>query len=283
MTRLSALSILWRAALIGSADIVPGVSGGTMALITGVYERLTTLITSLSRLPQRVFSSRSLKPFTTVDWRFASLLTVGVILAFAVASRLLPPLIIHYPGPVYALFVGLILATAVILILQHLIRAQHVLTGLIGLTLGLAVMFLPHSVATPNTLMMIALGVAAGFVMLLPGVSGSYLLLVTGYYALLLTALATPFSHLHVLIPFALGVLGGILIAALTVTSLLKWQRDHTMVFLAGIMLGALINPLLLIAEHTTTPMHWLVVSALALLGVLIAWLLQQKASVAAT
>jgi len=282
MKQLSWLSTFWRALLIGSADVIPGVSGGTVALITGLYARLTALIATLAQTPLAVLRTRSFKPLRAVEWGFAFALGTGVILAIAIASRTLPQLLATYPTPVYALFVGLIVATAVIILLEHITRLTHVLIGLCATMIGLVTLIVSTQSPSVSTVALFILGLSAGFIMLLPGVSGSYLLLVTGHYTIVLSALAEPLAHLALLIPFAVGVGAGILSAALTVTKLLRVAKQHTMVALGGLMLGALAHPITLVLGNATTTFDWALASTLVLVGVVLIILLQRKAAAAA-
>lgn len=276
MRKHTFLGTLWRALLIGAADIVPGVSGGTMALIAGLYERLTALIAALARLPLTILQEKTLLPVTEIDWRFFSALAIGVAAAFALAAQLLPPLIDRYPGPLYALFAGLILATAALLAKEHATTLLTYATLALGVLIGLLALLFSAQATTTAPLAIATLGIAAGFVMLLPGVSGSYLLLVTGYYPLFLAALATPLTHLELLVPFAAGVVLGIILAALSVHWLLERARNHTLLFLAGLMIGSLVHPSRTILEHTTTVSTMLIAAGTCVLGIILAWTLHQ-------
>ncbi len=278
---MKALSVLWRGALIGAADIVPGVSGGTMALITGVYEQLTTLIASVVKLPKRLYEQRSFEPIKNINYSFAIPLIIGVVAAFIAATQLLVPLITQQPGYVYAVFCGLILGAALMLILYNTHKLAHTLTGIAGFILGLGALLLPHTDAAPTPIFLFILGIAAGFVMLFPGVSGSYLLLVTGHYALLLAAIGQPFANAVFLITFGAGVLIGIGLAALCVQYVLRIAREHTLLFLSGLMLGALITPLITIHQATTGTTGWMLVTVLFAVGTIAAVGMQLKASTA--
>lgn len=248
-----------------------------MALITGLYEQLTRLIATVAKTPGNILRTRTLTPLKDIEWRFALTLASAVIIAFILASKLLVPLITNYPGPVYALFCGLIFGAGILMLLGYTKRVTHTLGALTGFALGALVVFIPqtHTELAPAALL--ALGGAAGFVMLLPGVSGSYLLLVTGTYTDMLAAVAQPLAHIPILAVFALGVAIGIILAALSVQTLLKTRRNSTLTFLAGIMLGALITPLMTVSQSVTSTASMILPAALFIAGIILSRVLWRQ------
>jgi len=227
---------------MGSADIIPGVSGGTMALILGIYERLLTAIrsfdapwfVSLSRLHFSEALSRN-------DLWFLIPLGLGIFSAILFFTRVipLPALILSHPELVYGLFFGLIVASVVILMGEvDRYGIKEVLTTFVGVALGFTIVNLVP-VETPTAAWFIFLcgfiGVSA---MLLPGISGSFILLILGKYAYIINALGE--FNLVVIVTFGLGLVSGLMVFSRTIVWLLKHYHQSTLLVIKGILIGSL-------------------------------------------
>lgn len=238
-----------RGFVMGSADIIPGVSGGTMALILGIYSRLIHAIRSVDlSFFHLLFRLRWKEAFRGVHWRFLVMLVGGILLAVMFFTRVVPLQIYMHTHPelIYGLFFGLILGSIFILV-KALERFGwvHVLLMAAG-TLGgwWAVTLVPT--ATPETPLFVFLsGSVAICAMVLPGISGSYLLLILGKYDYILSQLALLGSPetaggLLALLPFA----GGAALGLGLFTRLLSWLLDHyygpTLAVLIGFLVGSL-------------------------------------------
>ncbi len=228
--------------LMGCADVVPGVSGGTVAFVTGIYERMIGALRSfdwemLSLLMQKRFSQALARP----HWAFILQLALGIALALYVFTRVLPiPLYLEtHPQLVYGLFFGLI-AGSIAVLLRGFGDFQFgdILPAAVGVAAGIAIVTLVP-VSTPEAAWFLIL---AGFLAisagLLPGVSGSFVLLILGKYAVVLNAIAQ--FDLSVLAPLGLGILVGLLVMPRFIGSLLQSHRRITLMVITGLLTGSL-------------------------------------------
>ena len=227
---------------MGTADVVPGVSGGTMAVVCGIYERLLAAIASVGpKSATLLLKGRLRAAIAPIHWRFLSALLLGVALGIALMVKVvrLPQLIAEQPKYVYAVFFGLVLASAVMLA-RHIPRWSAARLGSLafGAAFGFAVVNLVP-VATPESPWFLFLsGMVAICAMVLPGISGSFVLLILGKYAYVLNALGE--LDLAVMVPFALGCAVGITTFSRVVSwSLARWH-DTVMAGLVGLLIGSL-------------------------------------------
>jgi len=227
---------------MGSADIVPGVSGGTMALILGIYERLLNAIRSFDRAwLDDLLNLRVRQALARNDLVFLFPLLLGILGALLFFTRVvpLPALILSHPESVYGLFFGLIVASVVILMREvgHY-GPREVVTALVGVALGFAIVNLVP-VATPNALWFIFLcGFVAISAMLLPGISGSFILLILGKYAYIIEALGS--FNLPVIVTFCAGIVSGLIVFSRAITWLLRHYHQATLLLIKGILVGSL-------------------------------------------
>ena len=227
---------------MGTADIVPGVSGGTMALVLGIYPRLLAAISAVDLTLFRLAGSGRLSAAARhLDALFLLSLGAGVAgaLVFFLQVIELPRLIVTHPQPVYSVFFGLILMSLCILLRQtggwRLPDAAWMLAGgLIGLALVLAV---PLD-APQSSRFLFASGAAAACAMILPGISGAFVLLILNQYPRVLEAVAH--FDLSVLAPFAAGAVCGLVLGSRALVWCLHRARRSTMLLMSGIVLGSL-------------------------------------------
>ncbi len=227
---------------MGSADIIPGVSGGTMALILGIYERLLTAIRSFDQAWLRnMLSLRLAEAFGRNDLLFLLPLLTGIVLALLFFTRVipLPLLIITHPEMIYGLFFGLILASIVVLFREvEKYGPTEILITIVGVLLGLAIVNLVP-VETPTALWFIFLcGFVAISAMLLPGISGSFILLILGKYAYIINALGE--FDFAVIFAFGAGALAGLVVFSRTIGWLLTHYHEATLLMIKGILIGSL-------------------------------------------
>lgn len=238
----SAPGIVARGCLMGAADIVPGVSGGTMALITGIYERL---LAALGKIPAAVLilvRERSLvRAWQTLDAGFLLLLLSGILFSIVTLAHGIGTLMEAYPMLVRAFFSGLIIGAVIHVGRQ--VGPWSVAPGL-GLVAGTLVAW-GVAQLTPASLgltPLIAFG--AGFVaisaMVLPGISGSFILLLLGLYEPILAAIREP--ALATLVIFAGGCFAGLVVIARLVSATLARFPSVTLAVLTGFMIGSLAN-----------------------------------------
>ncbi len=240
----SSLLLSLKGLCMGSADVIPGVSGGTMALITGIYEDLLAAIKSINMTALKKLLSGDVKgALALVHLRFLFFLFLGIGTAILSFARLMNFLINHYPVFTWSLFFGLIVAS--ILVVGRKVNPWNVSTGLSFLAGTVAAWLIVGliPVSTPEDLWFIFVsGFIAICAMLLPGLSGAFILLIIGKYEFLTATLKNPFlpANAAVIIVYCAGTAVGIL----CFSRVLKWLLDNwhntTMAFLTGLMAGAL-------------------------------------------
>ncbi|WP_255149706.1 DUF368 domain-containing protein [Halorarius halobius] len=270
------LFVYLKGAFMGAADAVPGVSGGTIALIVGVYERLIGALTALDprvlelvpRLHTRDGRTEFVRALVAMDVPFLVLLGTGVVTAAAGVSGVMHVAVTQHPVPTYSFFFGLIAASAVVLRDEvALDTAGRVAAGLVGFTLAFLVSGITQSGLLPTTLpvLFVAGGIAIT-AMILPGISGAFLLVLLGQYEFMsglpaavlggvrdalsgdAGSLADP---LAALVTFGVGAVIGLLTVAHAVRWALERYHAATLTFLVALMVGALRAPYLEVARAT--------------------------------
>ena len=229
---------------MGSADVIPGVSGGTIALVTGIYEDLIGALKSLDATMVKKALDFDLKgALACVHIRFLLSLFVGIGIAIISLARLMNFLLNHYPAFTWSLFFGLIAAS--ILVVSRQVATWGPRTG-ISLVVGTVVAaFIVNLIpaTTPEALWFIFLcGIIAICAMILPGISGAFILLILGKYEFITATLKNPFlpQNLMIIIVFCLGCLIGLLSFSRLLDYLLINFRQLTMAFLTGLMVGSI-------------------------------------------
>ncbi len=229
--------------MMGAADIVPGISGGTVALIVGIYERLILSIRALASVPVDVVrgSVRSARGrIGEVYWWLVIPLGLGIVTALLVGARFIPEILERFPVESRALFFGLIAGSLIIPWARiDRVRNIHYLAALVAAVVAfLIVGFPPREVMAPALPIVFLAASIAICAMILPGVSGSFLLLVMGMYEVTLNALnARDIPYVAV---FILGAVVGLGVFSKLLGYLLDRHHDLTMAALVGLMLGAL-------------------------------------------
>ena len=221
-------------------DIIPGVSGGTMALILGIYEELLQSIQTFNMAAFRLLSTGQFRAlWQHLNGAFLLPLLLGIGLSLATAVRLVMYLLAHFPIQTWSFFLGLILVSA--FTVYQKIKHWHfriVFMSLIGFLIAYGVTRMAP-LHTPNTGLFIGLaGALAVCAMILPGISGSFVLVLLGKYGFMLHALQS--FQMTALVPFALGGIAGLLSFSRGITWLLRRHYDDTLALLAGFMLGSL-------------------------------------------
>lgn len=239
---LSRLVLILKGFCMGAADVVPGVSGGTMALILGIYREFISAIKS--------FDLEWFKALITLDFEtalkrphfnFIIPLAIGLISAIFFFTRVigLPALILLYPELVYGFFFGLIVASIAILLKQSQFKSfSNLISLILGIVLGgLVFNLIPTN--TPNDAWFIFLcGAVAISAMILPGISGSFILLMLKKYAYIFNAI----GHLEwsVLLPFVSGLIVGLIIFSRFLYFLLNRFYAMTLQFIIGLLIASL-------------------------------------------
>ncbi len=232
---------------MGSADIVPGVSGGTMALITGIYGHLIEAISNIKFGFLKPLVKGDLKGFWNqlldeIDFKFLIPLVLGIGVAFLTLAKVVTYCMDVYTAVTYSFFLGLIIASAVVLFKKlNKIDIKTVLFAVIGAVLTYIFVSLNPIAANHSLIVLFISGMIAICAMILPGVSGSFLLLLLGQYKYMLNALHE--LHFTEIIVFIIGAVIGILGFSKLLNYLLKNHEEVTMAFLIGVMLGSLKVP----------------------------------------
>lgn len=262
------LSVYLKGFFMGAADSVPGVSGGTIALITGIYERLIAAIASvdlgLFAAMTRLHTSKGRAAFAEqlreLDLPFLVALGLGIASALILISRIMHAALNQFPAPTNAFFFGLIAASAVVLY-RHvsLDTPGRIVAGVVGFLLAflLSARVVGSSPHTPVVIFIV--GTVAVSAMILPGVSGAFLLYLFGQYEFLTgrlesfvdAVLAIPSGGdlASVIEPGATVItfIAGAVVGLLTIAHIVEWafERYHaaTLTFLVSLMVGALRLP----------------------------------------
>ena len=236
---------LWlKGVCMGSADVIPGVSGGTIALITGIYEDLIGALRSFDwPMVKKILAFDFKAAAAQVHARFLLVLFLGIITAILSLARLMNYLLHYQPVPTWSLFFGLIVAS--ILIVGKQVTGWFGKAGacfVAGIIAGsIIVNLIP--IQTPDALWFIFLcGFVAICAMILPGISGAFILLILGKYEFITGTLKNPFmvQNLIVIFIFCLGCLIGLGAFSRVLNYLLSRFHNLTLAFLAGLITGSL-------------------------------------------
>jgi putative membrane protein len=225
---------------MGAADVVPGVSGGTMAFILGIYEELIQAIHSVDlTFIRRILSLRFREAFAGVPWRFVLALVLGIATAILTLARLLSHVLHTYPVLVWAFFFGLVLASVVVVRKRVLRWTPGILLIAALAALGSYTLVGLVPVETPEEPWFLFLsGALAITAMILPGISGAFILVLLGKYHYVLNAVVNG-DILTLLIVIA-GAAVGLISFARVLRWLFQGYHDYTVSALTGLILGAL-------------------------------------------
>lgn len=238
-------SNLWRGFAMGTSDLVPGVSGGTIAILLGIYD---DFIRSISG----IFSKRFWESL-----KFLIPIVLGMLIAIGSLSQLINFLLITHPVPTLFFFVGLILGIVPYLLktsrFKQTFTAKHYMLVALGIAIIVVITLLnngnKHAGATLtfSTSLFIKYfiaGVCASSAMLLPGISGSFMLLVFGAYGTIMYAiselLSFNFNAVPILLTVGLGIIAGFLLSSKAIQYLLNYHTYLTYALIIGFVVGSL-------------------------------------------
>lgn len=250
-TSLKEFPMLWlKGFLMGSADVVPGVSGGTMALILGIYERLLSAIKSVSgTVIKEVLSFRLLQALGQVHMLFLVMLFSGIATALAFFTKVVPLQVYMFTHPeiVFGLFFGLILGSIYVLVKAiEQRKVSMIVFVMVGTAVGLWVVQLVPTQTPEHPLFVFFSGVIAITAMILPGISGSYLLLIMRKYDFVLSNIGKlggteTIEGFWTLLPFIVGAVVGLALFSRVLSWLLARYHRATLSVLIGFLLGSLL------------------------------------------
>ncbi|MBA0127565.1 DUF368 domain-containing protein [Haloechinothrix sp. YIM 98757] len=238
----------FRGGLIGTAEVIPGISGGTVALIVGIYDRLIIsaghvvggLRRGVTDPPRGRGLGEARAEFRKADWPLVLAAVAGMVVTIVLAAKLVAPLVEDHPQRTHALFFGLVLAG-----LWVPYRASgkrwspaHYVLALAAAAVAFVLTGLPPTEVTPHPLVVLLAAGVAICALVLPGLSGSFLLLTFGLYTVTLDAVNE--RDLGYLATFALGAFAGLALFVKLLQWLLVHHHHLTMVVMTGLMAGAL-------------------------------------------
>lgn len=227
---------------MGAADVIPGVSGGTIAFLTGIYETLINSIRSVDATALKLFFTLRWKEFWKhINGNFLLSLALGILISVVSIAKVMTYLMEHHPIPLWSFFFGLIIASAVYILrdIQQW-KASNLLSLLVGAGIGAAICLMTPG-QTPTDLWFIFLsGAIAICAMILPGISGSFILLLMGKYEYILAAVND--LNVAVLIVFLAGAAVGIVCFSHFLSWLLKHFYTIAICVLSGFMIGSLVK-----------------------------------------
>lgn len=225
---------------MGAADVIPGVSGGTVAFITGIYEELIESIKSIDLNAFRLLFTLNLVAFwKKINGNFLICVLAGIVTSLLSLSKLMTYLLENHPISIWSFFFGLILVSSPLILRDIKVwNFATVLCFLVGIVLAYLITILSPTETPTNLFFIFFCGALAICAMILPGISGAFILLLIGKYEYMITALIN--FNIPVIIVFVLGCFIGLLGFSHFLSWILKNFRYPTLAILAGFMIGSL-------------------------------------------
>ena len=226
---------------MGAANVIPGVSGGTIALVTGIYEEFIHSLKSIDTKAIKLLLTFKFKElFQHVNAPFLLAILIGVAVSILSLAKVLEWLLTQQEVLTMAFFFGLILASVYLIgkTIKHW-NWKTILSFLIGAAIAIAIAFLNPGQENTSWWYLIIFGIVAISSMILPGLSGSFILLIMGNYLLVLSAIGN--FDFKLLIPFAVGCLIGLVAFSNLLSWVFKHYKEITLALLTGFILGSLV------------------------------------------
>ena len=225
---------------MGAADVVPGVSGGTIAFITGIYEELINSIKSINLNALKLFFTGKFAEFwTTINGTFLVNVFLGIGISIFSLAKGLEYLLNHFPILVWSFFFGLIIASAIYV--ARTIKKWEIgtiIAGIAGIAVAWLITIISPAEANTSYWFIFLSGSIAICAMILPGISGSFILVLLGMYKFILEAVGN--FEIAVILTFMVGAVVGIIAFSNVLSWLLKKYHNITIAVLAGFMVGSL-------------------------------------------
>ncbi len=242
-----ALKLILKGATMGVAEVIPGVSGGTLAFITGIYERLLSAINAINFKLISVLKNEGLKGvWSQIDGNFLFKILFGMAIGFSVGLKIIVGLLESHPIHVWSFFFGLIIASIPLITKQiKRWRLTEILIFIFGFGLVYWITIASPSTGSNHLAMVFLSGILGVSALMLPGLSGSFVLLLLGMYTIIMPAIkdfiSNPFGpELQIVVVFGLGMLIGLF----TFSKLLGYTFDkypnQTLALLSGFLVGSL-------------------------------------------
>ena len=235
---------------MGAADVIPGVSGGTIAFMTGIYDNLVGSISSINMTAVKLlFTGKFSQFWKYINGNFLLSLVAGILVSILSLAKLMQYLLNYHPIQTWAFFFGLIVASSIFILkgIENWKGKDFALLAF-GIILGVVICTLSPT-ETPDGLWFIFLsGAIAICAMILPGISGSFILLILGKYEYMMGTIADIVSGKGVLMDFVIVLVFilGALIGIIAFSKFLHWLLEHyhrpTLLVLAGFIIGSLVK-----------------------------------------
>lgn len=226
---------------MGAANVIPGVSGGTIALITGIFEKLIDSIKSFDLKAIKLILAGKFKEFAAhINLSFLIAVLSGVAISIVSLAKLFDFLFVNYPVYIWSFFFGLILAS--IYFVGKTIQKWNlsvIAIFLIGAALAISISIMTPASENGSFIYLLLCGVVAACSMILPGLSGSFILILLGNYQLVMID-AVNNRDIMVLLPVVIGAGGGLIVFSHFLSWIFKKFHDQTLAILTGFILGSL-------------------------------------------
>lgn len=288
----ASLTVALKGAAMGVAEIIPGVSGGTIALVVGIYDRLVEAVASLRpaplrhlpRLHRREHRQALVDELVEMDIHFLIALGVGMLVMVITLARVIEAILAEYPGPTYGFFAGLILASAIVLYQYvEFDSPERIVLAIATIALAFVLTGLSVGVVGHSLPVIFFAGAIAITALVLPGVSGSFLLLALGQYEYMVATLNEFVDGITTVLSggssddligvtptiavFLTGALIGLVTIAHAVSYALERAKELTLIVLISLMVGALRVPGEEVAADFSSEPIWLVLTTVATVG----------------
>jgi len=240
---LRKLNLIIKGFCIGSADVIPGVSGSTIAFILGIYPKLINAIKSFdSKWLSMIFSLNFRGVLQRPNFNFLIPLGIGILSAVFFFTQIIPLhiLVLTHSEIIYGLFFGLVLGS-IILFLYKLgtnFISKYFIFLLFGIFFGVYFISLVPSSTPDDSWFIFICGIVSISAMLLPGVSGSFILLMMKKYAYILNAIGH--IELSIIVPFIFGAITGLIVFSRLISYILKYFYQQTILFMTGLLIASL-------------------------------------------
>ncbi len=240
----SSMTIFFKGMLMGMADLVPGISGGTIALITGIYE---DLIEAISNINLNIFDGGLANHFKKKKFDFLLILICGILFSIISFSKFLNYLLVNFNTELRSFFLGMVLFSVILLYRSiekiRLINATNLILLILSIIISFLVFNSPSFDPTITNLYIFLCGIICSLAMILPGISGAYILIILGTYEFLINKISdfsTDLSSITSIAVFGLGFSLGVIIFSRVIKYLLKSFKKQTFIILIGLIIGSL-------------------------------------------
>ena len=225
---------------MGGADVIPGVSGGTIAFITGIYEELINSLKSIDGTAVKLLLRFRLSEFwARINGSFLITVLAGILTSLMSLARLMTYLLEYHPIPIWSFFFGLILVSSPLIMRDvHQWNLATVFAFLMGAVIAYGITVLSPTETPTNLFFIFFCGALAICAMILPGISGAFVLLLIGKYEYMINALIA--LDIPVILVFASGCFLGLVGFSHVLSWILKHYRYPSLALLAGFMIGSL-------------------------------------------